>query len=76
MELEEVGNIITVDLYLGVIKNGDEKIIEAINAEMDMYNNGFRHCNKKIIKLVESKSSLPFTLLIINRISGKICRQM
>jgi hypothetical protein len=75
MEFEDVGNMITVDLNLGVIKNGDENIIDAIKAVRDIYNNGLRHCSKKIIKLVESKSSLPFTLLIINQISGKNLRQ-
>jgi len=65
-----------VDLYLGVMKKGEENIMEATKAATVINSSGLRHCNKKIIKFVESKSSLPFTLLIINGISGKICRQM
>jgi hypothetical protein len=29
IELDEVGNIMTDDLYIGVIKNGEEKITDA-----------------------------------------------
>jgi hypothetical protein len=41
IELVEVGNIITVDLYLGVINKGDEKMIDATRAKTVTIINGF-----------------------------------
>jgi hypothetical protein len=68
IEFDEVGNMITVDLNLGVIKKGDEKMMEAIKAARVISNNGLRHCSRKIIKFVDSKSSLPLTLFNIHGI--------
>lgn len=60
----EVGNIITVALYLGVIKNGDEKIIEKTIAIKPMIINNFFHLKINKIKFIELKSLLSGFLII------------
>jgi hypothetical protein len=64
MEFVEVGNIITVDLYLGVIKNEEEKIIEATIATPTMISNIFLHLIMNKIKFAELKSLLSWILLM------------
>jgi hypothetical protein len=58
MELVDVGNIITVDLYLGVIKKEEEKSIEATIATQIIISNIFLHLIRKKMKFVELKSLL------------------
>jgi hypothetical protein len=56
MALDEVGKRITVDLYFGVMKNGDEKMMEARKASRVTRKMGFRHLIIKLMKLAELKS--------------------
>lgn len=55
-EAVEVGNRITVDLYLGGIKNGIENIIADTAAASETIINGLRHLYKKRMRFDESKS--------------------
>ncbi len=65
MELVEVGNIITVDLYLGVIKKEEEKSIEATTATPKIMINIFLHLMINVMKFAELKSLLSWILLMI-----------
>jgi hypothetical protein len=51
-----VGYIITVDLYLGVMKKGAEKMTDTTIAIAEIITNGFLQAIRNRKKLVESKS--------------------
>jgi len=55
-EAVEVGNRITVDLYLGGIKNGKEKITDDTAAASETIISGLRHLYRNRMRFDESKS--------------------
>ena len=54
IELLETGNIITVERYLGVIKNGDENIKDNTTLAAPIISKDFRQVIKNCVSLVES----------------------
>jgi hypothetical protein len=60
LEIEPVatGNMITIDLYLGVMKKGEEKMTDATMASEVMMIRGYLHLYKKNNKLAELYSFL------------------
>jgi hypothetical protein len=54
IELLEAGYIITVDLYRGVMKNGDEKTADSTAAATPIIISVLRHLKRKIATLNES----------------------
>jgi hypothetical protein len=53
IELLVVGNIVTEDLYLGLMKNSDENRIEATRAESVTINIGLRFFQRNINRFVD-----------------------
>jgi hypothetical protein len=60
MEFVETGNMITEDLYLGVMKNFDENIALNTMADKTTMINVLRQCHRYINRLVELKSNALF----------------
>jgi hypothetical protein len=62
MELDCVGNITTVDRYLGVIKN--EKMVESNNAETPIMRSCLRHLSTNSMRFTDPLSGFWLSVVI------------